>query len=406
MCIAGSAIADDGRYIVKFKDGLNGDATPYLLMSQTQIDSRADTNADQIFDLGGEVHVQLENSNSLAAEISEEKLNELKDAGVVEYYEVDPIRTLVSAMPSKEKNIAPFAESSPYGIGMVQADQVSDSKTANRKICITDTGYSGSHEDLRPHTDDNISGSDNDGRGNDTGDWFKDEHGHGTHVAGTIAAIGGNGRGVVGVNPSNLIGLHIVKVFDSSAEWGYGSDLIAAIDQCIEAGSDVISMSLGGDESSQAEEDAFKRALDAGVLTIAASGNSGFFGNNDPLLYPASYESVVSIGAVNSSKRVAFFSQKNVQVELSAPGVGVRSTFKNNRYSNLDGTSMAAPHVAGVAGLVWSHFTECSATQIRSALNNTAMDRGAAGRDNSYGYGVVQAKSAVDYLEQFGCEGK
>ena len=149
---------------------------------------------------------------------------------------------------------------------MVQALDVSDANSGNRKVCITDTGYDGNHEDLRPYTGSNIDGDDNNGAGSDTGDWFEDGHGHGTHVAGTISAHGGNGVGVIGVNRSNQIGLHIVKVFNNSGRWGYGSDLVAAINQCVDAGANVISMSLGGGASSNAERNAFENAYDAGVL--------------------------------------------------------------------------------------------------------------------------------------------
>lgn len=302
----------------------------------------------------------------------------------VAFVEVDPKRYLL-------------AESTPYGITMVQAQQVSDSLTGNRKVCIMDTGYHRSHEDLISA---GVTGDDGYGS-NDTGNWYQDGNGHGTHVAGTIAALGGNSRGVVGVNPSGLLGLHIVKVFNDSGNWAYGSDLVAAIGQCQSAGANVISMSLGGSGSSNAERQAFANAKAAGILSIAAAGNSG----DSSLSYPASYDEVMSVAAVDSSGNVASFSQYNAQVEIAAPGVGVNSTYNNGGYKSLSGTSMATPHVAGVAALVWSHFPSCSNEQIRSALNATAEDRGSSGRDNKYGYGIVKAKAAYDYLQNSDCGG-
>ena len=401
-CTTGAALAEQ-RYIVKFKDAWDGNATPVTLMSNMELQSRAQNNIKQISQLGGKVKRSLPLSNAVAAELSLRELDQLQASGKIAYIEADPIRHLIEPMASGDPS--PMAESSPYGIGLVQADQVSDANTASRKVCITDTGYTPNHEDLRPYTASNISGDDNDGNGNDTGNWYNDGHGHGTHVAGTIAGIGGNGVGVVGVNPSDLVGLHIVKVFNDSGSWAYGSDLVAAVNQCVAAGANVISMSLGGGASSTTEQNAFENALNNGVLSIAASGNDGTSSGNDALSYPASYDAVVSVGALNSSKQIANFSQKNSQVELSAPGVSVLSTLPNNQYASWNGTSMATPHVSGVAALVWSHFTQCSATQMRKALNDSAEDLGSSGRDQSYGYGLVQAKAAYDYLTQYGCEG-
>lgn len=283
-----------------------------------------------------------------------------------------------------------MAESTPYGITMVQADQVSDASTSNRKVCIMDTGYTLNHVDL-PSS--GITGDDKAGN-NSTGNWYNDGNGHGTHVAGTIAAIGGNGQGVVGVNPSGNLGLHIVKVFNDSGNWGYGSDLVIAVEQCIAAGSNVISMSLGGSAFSSAEQSAFDSAFSQGVLSIAAAGNSG----NSSLSYPASYNSVVSVAAVDSSGNKASFSQFNSQVEIAAPGVSVNSTWNNGGYNSISGTSMATPHVSGVAALIWSHYPSCSNQKVRDAMNLSAEDRGSPGRDTSYGYGIVKAKAALDRL--------
>ena len=366
MAMGSTAVyAEEQRYIIKYKDGFGASVKSNVLAN------------------GGKNQTSLDRRNMVAAKLSQKALEQMQNNPNVEYVEVDPIRRLM-------------AESTPYGITMVQANQVSDDMVSNRKVCIVDTGYDLGHEDL---ISSGVTGDDGYGS-NDTGNWYNDGHGHGTHVAGTISALGGNNKGVVGVSDNGQLQLHIVKVFNDSGSWAYGSDLIAAVDQCVAAGSNIISMSLGGSGSSNAEKNAFDQALANGVLSIAAAGNDG----NSSKSYPASYDSVVSVGAVDSNKNIASFSQYNDQVEISAPGVAVNSTLPNNSYDAWSGTSMATPHVSGVAAVVWSHHTQCTAAQIRNALNVTSEDRGSPGRDNYYGYGIVKSKAALDALDAQGCD--
>lgn len=327
----------------------------------------------------GVVKTQSENQRFVAAILPKTHARSMKGNPNIESIEVDPKRYLM-------------AEETPYGIGMVQANQLSDAGTGNQTICIMDTGYDRQHVDLQAVR---VTGNNN----NRTGNWYNDGDGHGTHVAGTIAALGGNGEGVVGVIPGNKLNLHIIKVFNNNGEWAYGSDLALAVDQCINAGATVISMSLGGEGSSTAEDAAFEKARNNGIISIAAAGNDGITAYN----YPASYDSVMSVAAVNSAGSRPNWSQFNDQVEISAPGVNVKSTVPNNQYDTFSGTSMATPHVAGVAALVWSHYPTCSNEQIRSALNASAEDKGTAGRDNKFGFGIVKAKAAYDLLAG-GCD--
>lgn len=390
-----------------------------------------------------------------------------------------------------------------------------------KKICIIDSGYSQQHLDLK----DGVSNSNTTG----TGTWNKDSCGHGSHVAGTISATANNAIGVVGVVPG--VALHIVKVFGDdnlvdggNCAWTYASNLVGALNFCSGAGANVSSMSLGGSVRSITEDRAFSNAYKAGMLHVAAAGNDGTTRTS----YPAGYDSVISVAAVDANETVASFSQKNKDVELSAPGVGVLSTVphtdvdtfssgidtvtgghvefagrtagvsgtvvdgaqctasgswsgkivvcqrgtnsflekvnnvKNGGgaaaviYNNVasdatcgdfagtlgdgntstlpaitvscsegttalahvnqsatvvsqfvapssgyeawDGTSMATPHVSAVAALVWGCFPSKTNAQIRTALTSTARNLGTAGRDNSYGYGLVQARAAVQSL--------
>lgn len=474
---------NDGRYMVKFKDFNNA--------------------ASLVRSMGGRPIHELGPQKVVAAMLPDQALRGLQNHPNVEYVELDSRRYLMG-------------ETKPYGIPMVQADDpiFNNNNSAGCTVCIIDSGYYRGHEDLQ---DSSVAGTNDSG----TGFWYEDTCGHGSHVAGTVAALS-NTVGVLGVNANGSLNLWIEKVFNGAdCAWAYSSDLIAALNRCRNnAGGRklVVSMSLGGTFSSSTENSAFQDAYNAGVLSIAAAGNDG----NTRTSYPAGYASVVSVAAVDSSKAVASFSQQNADVELAAPGVGILSTtpfkvssltaggssylgsnvdgsartsatgalvdgglcgsagawsgkvvlcergtysfaekvaavangggvaaaiYNNadggfsgtlngtstipaismaradglaakssagssatvdnaegvagqsyNGYEYYDGTSMATPHVSGVAALVWSNFTNKSNADIRAALQNTAEDLGSAGRDNAYGYGLVRAKAAYDYL--------
>jgi subtilisin family serine protease len=205
----------------------------------------------------------------------------------------------------------------PYGIPMVQADKlVGTGSPVARKICIIDSGYDRGHEDLSAGT--NVTGEYDSG----TGWWYTDENHHGTHVAGTVAALNNAGTGVVGANVDASLSLHIVKVFGAEA-WAYSSTLATAAEKCRLAGANVISMSLGGSFSSRTEKAAFDRLYTTNnILSIAAAGNDG----NNRTSYPAGYASVVSVAAVDETRAWATFSQYNKDVEIAGPGVNVLST--------------------------------------------------------------------------------
>jgi serine protease len=272
---------------------------------------------------------------------------------------------------------------------MVQArDVVSRAGDAKVKVCVIDSGYARAHEDLA----DGATASPDAG----TGAFDVDRCGHGTHVAGTIAALE-NGIGVVGVAP-DAVALHVVKVFGDDCRWTYSSSLVRAVYDCVEAGSRVINLSLGGGTPHWFEAMTFEWAYLRGVLPIAAAGNRG----DTSVSYPAGYNAVVSVGAIDAEGRRASFSQQNQDVELVAPGVGVLSTVPSG-YSAWSGTSMATPHVAGVAALVWSRNPSWTNEQVRSALQTTAFDLWPSGRDSATGFGLVQASRALQALES-GCE--
>ncbi|EJK45092.1 hypothetical protein THAOC_36311, partial [Thalassiosira oceanica] len=270
--------------------------------------------------------------------------------------------------------------------------------------------YDLGHEDL-PDTIDGVTGFTPPGQDGGFGVWDVDGHSHGTHVAGTIGAIGSNNIGVVGVNPDpTKFKFHISKGLSDNGSGSYAG-IIDCIEDCVAKGAKVISMSLGGSGSSSLMESACEAAYDDGVLVIAAAGNSG----STDYLYPASYPVVMSVASVaygggpesDTYGELSYFSTRNDQVEIAGPGSSVYSTVPNDGYGTKSGTSMATPHVSGVAAWLISLFPNCNANQIRNAMLNSVREppRDADGWDKLYGHGIVDAGAAYSLLSSAGCVG-
>jgi len=501
------------RLIVKFKNKHNGKAIPPGLAKKAGLSLKHEKslkNGHQVISFGKQKNIK--NVKAM--------INRMKEHPAIESIEPDYKRFLMT-------------QNQPWGISQTQSDQLTDNDGANMTVCIIDSGYEQANPDLNAN---NATGTNNSG----TGNWYQNGGSHGTHVAGTIAGVN-NSEGVVGIMPNTNVNLHIVKVFNE-AGWGYTGELTDAVDTCVSNGAKVINMSLGGAGSSNTEKNALQAAADAGVLLVAASGNDG----NTTMSYPASYDAVMAVGALDSNNQHAEFSQYTSQVEISAPGEAILSTvagdgrlgfinigsttygnddvvpqthyiesggnyvvnnvnssangvlasctisgssyscsnvsgniclaerndnqkgsnypeinpakacadagasgvivYSNSTrpglqnpflvdatnavsvpsvsvsravgqallaqvgsattltvngsqdYAYYNGTSMATPHVAGVAAIVWSNNPSCTADEVRSALKSTAVDLDVAGRDDKTGFGLVQAKAASDAL--------
>jgi len=501
------------RLIITFKDKNQGKTVPPGLAKKIGLDLK---------------HVKILKNNSHI--ISFDKMHPLKD---VEKF-IEKLRkhpSVESIEPDYQRFL--MAQNQPWGIAKTQSDQLTDADSANMTVCIIDSGYERANPDLNAN---NASGTNNSG----TGNWYQNGGSHGTHVAGTIAGVN-NSEGVVGILPNTNVNLHIVKVFNADG-WGYSGDLSDAVDTCVNNGAKVVNMSLGGSGSSNTEKNALQAAANTGVLLVAASGNDG----DSTHSYPASYDSVMAVGALDSNDQHAEFSQYTSQVEISAPGEAILSTVAgdgrlgyisigsttygndnvvpqthyiqsggnyvvsnvdgtasgdltsctisgssyscsnvngniclaerndnqkgsnypeinpakacadagasgvivysnsdrpglqnpflvdansdvtvptvsvdrnlgqqlltqlgssttltvngNQDYSYYNGTSMATPHVAGIAALIWSNNPNCTADDVRSAIKSTALDIDVAGRDDKTGYGLIQAKAASDLL--------
>ncbi len=291
-----------------------------------------------------------------------------------------------AAKPPKPPKPTPTpgpAQVVPWGVTKIGAEQAWGSSTgADVKVAVVDTGIDLDHPDLV----DNVRGGFNAINPRKQPD---DDNGHGTHVAGIIAAAN-NGFGVVGVAPE--ASLYAVKVLGASGS-GYLSDIIEGLGWCADNGIQAVNMSLG----TSADVDSFHQAIatvaQKGVILVASAGNSG--PGFDTVSYPAKYDEVIAVAATDQNNVAAYFSSTGPAVELAAPGVNIYSTVKGGGYTSMSGTSMAAPHVSGTAALVIAAYPGREATWVRDHLRQTATDLGVAGCDNTYGCGLVNADNAV-----------
>lgn len=322
--------------------------------------------------VGGEVVATYTIVPAIAARLPEAAIPALSRNPAVAYIEPDGLAQVFD-----------LELDSTWGVKRIGAGAVhaSGNTGSGIKVAILDTGIDYTHPDLAPNYRGGYDFVTNDPDP-------MDDRGHGTHVAGTVAALW-NGVGVVGAAPE--VELYSVKVLGSDG-FGYWSWIIAGINWAVTNGMRVINMSLGGDPSTTLET-ACNNAYAAGVLLVAAAGNTGE--GTDTVRAPARYASVIAVGATNSRDERTSFSATGPGLELAAPGESIRSTLLGGGYGTKSGTSMASPHVAGAAALVWAANPTWTNAQVRQRLLATAQDLGAAGWDPYYGHGLVRADLAA-----------
>jgi serine protease len=470
--------------------------------------------------------------DGFAAELTEAEAAALRKQPGIRFVEPDAVRYATSTRSITPLTRLDAKQTAPYGIGMMNAPKIWSVNTGRTiRVGVIDTGIDMTHPDLQPLL---RGGYDFVNKDNDP----QDDHGHGTHVAGTIAAMN-NEFGVVGVAPNvELYALKVMRPTEDGRASGKVSDILAGIDWAVQNHLHVINLSLGGDPSGTLEEETYRKAVNAGVIVVAASGNDG----EPAISFPAAYPGVVAVGALDAKAVIADFSNTGPEIRLAAPGVAILSTYpqgfakyhslstddgrefegvppkgashqgiSNNfvfsglgksgefpsgvagkvalikrgditfnekvknaitsgavgavifdngngniagwtlirqdcdslgqncvdnpsdllfnwipvigiaqtdgealqatpstavtlkfdvpdAYATSDGTSMASPHVAGAAALLWSIAPDATAEQIKNALFDTARDLGTEGFDSTYGFGLVDLDAAARAL--------
>lgn len=371
----------------------------------SQVDKRWDFGSDG---MTAEVNAKqyqalLKNKNLKIEKVSEVTL----DTARTEASKKDSVSIQAAGYPSDQ---------TPWGIASIYNNSsiTSTSGGSGIKVAVLDTGVYTSHIDLEgsaeqckdfTQTSPIVNGS------------CTDRQGHGTHVAGTVLAHGGyDGQGIYGVAPQAKLWAY--KVLGDNGS-GYSDDIAAAIrhvaDEASRTGSKVvINMSLGSSGKDSLISSAVDYAYSKGVLVVAAAGNSGYSANT--IGYPGALKNAIAVAALenvqqNGTYRVANFSSRGnpstdgdyviqeKDVEVSAPGASIESTWYNGGYNTISGTSMATPHVAGLAAKIWSSSPSMSHTQLRTELQNRAKQYdikggygAAAGDDYASGFGYPRVK--------------
>jgi subtilisin family serine protease len=276
----------------------------------------------------------------------------------------------------------------PWGVAHIRSDSLWPHYLGQGvRVAIIDTGIQLQHPDLKEAI----------GAGYNVlnpGAQPSDDNGHGTHIAGTIAAYGQR-SGIIGVAPATT--LHPVKAFDAKGS-AYVHDLVAGINWCVRAGIPIINMSFGIHANSPSLRRAVTNAARQGTLIIASAGNDG---NDQEVDYPAKYESVISVGASNRDNELASFSNDAGRVDFYAPGVAIESCHRMRSYRTLSGTSMAAAHVSGALAQLMSAYPEYPHALLIHALQATATPLESKKTAVAPRAGVINVWAAFEWLKGY-----
>ena len=350
--------SDTGDYIIKV------DKRAHSLIQSLEADKVSTLNTDH-------------SSQTLLVSVSIDRARQLSENDQVHYIEADNYQDFYQTddewftlEDSQEEDFYASnseiiknldrVEHAPYGVALVNADKVPEPSSVNKTVCIIDSGLQADHQDFSGLP---ISGNHSDY----SGFWHIDQVEHGTHVAGTIAAVE-NGSGVLGVIKNGNVNIYVQKL--SNGNRIRTSHTMEAMEVCANQDADVVSMSFGGPQPSMAVNDTIDRLTQRGVLFVAAAGNHGRVKNCSHIPddqvdrkracqnahraahFPASYHNVMSVGAVNAKSKKAAFSPQNPQIEMTAPGVNVLSTIANTRTLfdlSLDGVQKPLAHIGNTS---------------------------------------------------------
>ncbi|UFT99651.1 S8 family serine peptidase [Radiobacillus kanasensis] len=336
-----------------------------IVIYKNVIDKEAFTKVE------GEIDQVYPNFNMITGEVPEQLIPILEKDKDVLRVEIDQKVVIAGQLPD-------------WGIYKTKAAEAHTTNLTGKgiKIAVLDTG-------IAPHSDLVVSAGVSFTSYTDS---YYDDNGHGTHVAGIIGSKDNN-IGTLGVAPDSS--LYAVKVLGKDGT-GHVSDIIAGINWSISNKMDLINLSLGTSADSLALRQAIDEAYSNGILVVAAGGNNGNAdGTGNTVEFPAKYQNVIGVSATDSSNKRGAFSATGSEIEIAAPGVSILSTYINNEYVQMSGTSMATPYVTGTLALWKQANPDLDYVKIRQQLEISAIDLGITGRDSFFGFGLVQAPKSI-----------
>lgn len=296
----------------------------------------------------------------------------------------EPETSLSINQNNEAKEITPNDKgfSSQYYLREIKATKAWNASTGDSiTVGILDTGVNLFHPDLEGKV---IGTVDED---------LNDELGHGTEVAGIIAANTNNYQGIAGIGWNTKV--FSIKVTDELGQ-ARVSTVVSALERAYEEGVKIVQISLSTNQFSQTLRNAIQDATDQGILIVSTGGNTG----EHEIRYPAAFHEVIGVGAVDENKEKELYSTKGEHITLVAPGANIYTTSSYSSYKEVSGTSFSAPQVAGAAALVWSIAPDLTNEEVRNILIESATDLGEEGKDINFGYGILNIEKAVELAKE------